>query len=291
MAAIDISLDDAIELQKQNTKNKQCKIIILSDCQEAIRAAQEPNRPTIYSDCKFNINESISELEDLGAEVIFDWVPGHSSTQGNDIADELAKNELRNMRGEDTENVYEVSRNAMKTTVDAVFNGVWQDWWNNWSDTRSYKIMGKVGTPSPLRHGGEMTRREQTVLTRLRVGNATHNGRLHITKRTDSPKCQCGIEDSAEHRIFECGEYSSEREELLNVLDKHGVQHNLVDMMKLDNGSKEATNEIITTLLKFLNSTNLISLFLWNPRDEEFGVEGYVLMKQPAKTWADPQDD
>jgi ribonuclease HI len=290
MAAIDIALDDALDTQKLNT-DRILKIVILSDCQEAIKVAIDRTRKTKYEDCGFNIRESISELSELGAEVIIDWVPGHSGTQGNEIADSIARMKLREIQLKDIENIYEVPRSATKQSVDAIMNTVWQQWWNDWEDTRSYTVMGKVGEISPLSHAGRISRREETVLTRLRVGNATHNGRLFELHRTESPNCQCGVIDSVHHRIFECTHYKKDRIALTETLDRHDITHNVYEMMGLKNKSKSAVKDIITEILKYLNETNLTALFLWNPRDEEFGVEGYVHMEPMAKNWTQPISD
>jgi hypothetical protein len=151
--------------------------------------------------------------------------------------------------------------------------------------------MKRVGTPSPLSLATKMTRREQTVLTRLRVGNATHNGGLFKTNRVETPNCQCGAEDSANHRIFECKQYNMHRTELLATLEKQRIEPNVYEMMKLSGRSETEVKEVIDMLLTYLNETNLISLFLWDPRDEEFGVEGYVHMNPMAKPWVKPQTD
>jgi ribonuclease HI len=290
MAAIDMALANGIENQKSNPRPSPL-IVILSDCQEAIKITKDKYRKTIFKHCQRNINSKIDEMEKMGIELFVDWVPGHSNTKGNDIADEIAKDCLRQARQKDIKNMYEVPKEATKGSVNATMNTVWQMWWNRWEDTRSYTVMKEVGKKSPIRHAGELSRRDETVLTRLRVGNATHNGKLFITKRVASPKCQCGKLDSAEHRIFECDQYDIEREILDETLRKHKIEHDIYKMMSLEGKTGDEAKEILTALLEFLRETGLTSLFLWDPKDEEHGVEGLVLMKPVDTQWAKPLDE
>jgi ribonuclease HI len=290
MAAIDMALDDAVREQRLKPRDNPM-VVILSDCQEAIHLTQDENRKTIYEHCKENINEKMGELELLGVKVAIDWVPGHSNTAGNEIADGIAKRSLRRARTDDIKNVYEVPKEATKQSVKAIMNTVWQRWWNRWDHTRSYAVMKEVGKASPLRHSGEVTRREMTVLTRLRVGNATNNASLHKTKRFATPECQCGTTDSTEHRMFECSQYKKQRRELYETMDEHNIEHNIYDLMKFENKTASEATEIITAILKYLNDTNLTTLFVWDPTDEEHGVEGLVLMRPADASWAKPVTD
>jgi hypothetical protein len=250
MAAIDMALADAITTIK-NVPRDNPTVVILSDCQEAINTAQIKNRKTIYAHCKESIDENMKTLKKLKTEVIIEWVPGHSGTEGNELADGIAKRCLQRIRQDDIKNIYEVPREATKSSVKAAMNTVWQMWWNRWDHTRSYTVMREVGRESPLRHAGKLTKREETVLTRLRVGNATHHGSLYKTKRYATPDCQCGAPDSAEHRIFDCSQYNQQRTALLATLAKHNVKPNIYAMMGFDGKSADETKDIIMALAIF----------------------------------------
>jgi hypothetical protein len=97
--------------------------------------------------------------------------------------------------------------------------------------------------------------------------------------------------DSASHRIFDCVQYKQQRIALLDTLEKHDVKPDIYAMMSFDGKSVAETKEIITALILFINETNLAKLFLWDPSDEEHGVEGIVLMKPVDTSWAEPQKD
>ncbi len=114
-----------------------------------------------------------------------------------------------------------------------------------------------------------LSRRQQVVLERLRIGNGTHNVYLHKFGLIDSQNCShCATLDSADHRIFECTHYDEERKLLTESLSdiQQDLAFSLNTLVNLKGvKSPEDRQRVVKAFAEFLRTTELDNLFLWNP--------------------------
>ena len=90
-----------------------------------------------------------------------------------------------------------------------------------------------------------LTRREQVVITRLRIGH-TRLTHVHLLKREPPPQCDmCQSDVTVAHVLLHCAKYNLERQDL-------DCTRGLKSVLRKDEGS-------IQNLVKYLHSTNLIA--------------------------------
>ena len=65
-------------------------------------------------------------------------------------------------------------------------------------------------------------RREETVLTRMRIGHTGLNKTLFLIGKSGTDGCECGKTESVEHVLMECERYTEERTRLADQLQRAG---------------------------------------------------------------------
>ena len=91
-----VSLDDQIQLRDR-------KIHFFTDCQPAIIEAFNSSIPSGKVDIILQIKECVTKLSDRGNILLVHWVPGHRDIEGNELADQQAKEAANEMVGADPE--------------------------------------------------------------------------------------------------------------------------------------------------------------------------------------------
>ena len=81
-----------IEHVIQNLASIPCTLLkIFSDSQSALGILSLNWKDTRHRDVTMRIRKGMSNLQSKGSCVHVDWIPGHSSIAGNEVADRLAK--------------------------------------------------------------------------------------------------------------------------------------------------------------------------------------------------------
>jgi hypothetical protein len=234
------------------------------------------------------IKRQLEALREDGVMVSVDWIPGHVGHYGNEMADMMAKKHLAQ---DGKTPMFKMSAKLLKPTTRVALREIWQRWWNLRSAKTAWKICPTVGQKSPVELMTTISRRAQTVLTRLRIGNTSDNYWLYKVGRVESELCECGTPDGATHRIFDCKLVKNRDDTLDNILKQHEIERNSISMMTMAGLSKKKKKELLTVLVEFLGKTTLDNLLLWNPRHEKHGVAETVVIKRKKRTWlprADP---
>ncbi len=124
------------------------------------------------------------------------WVPAHRGVKGNEIADSLAKEAIRQ------ENTMDIlfSKTEIKTIIKSKIKSKWQDKWNKGNTGRHlYTIQKEVGR---RRKTGRCTK-EENIISRLSLGHARLNKTLHLIGKHPSGLCEsCQEEESVEHVLY-----------------------------------------------------------------------------------------
>ena len=78
-----------------------------------------------------------------------------------------------------------------------------------------YKIMCVHGVK-------RKNRREETVITRMRIGHTGLNKTLFLIGKSGTDKCECGKTETVKHVLMECERYTEERMRLADKLQRLG---------------------------------------------------------------------
>ncbi|XP_025208144.1 uncharacterized protein LOC112603670 [Melanaphis sacchari] len=190
LKALEYSLD------KQNNN-----FVILSDSLSSIISIANTLKP---NDISKKIQLAISAHQAKGNVVKIMWIPGHSSIEGNEKADTLAKKTAVNTPNSIIANI---SAHDAIRTIKLISAKSWQ---NLWSTQRTKLNEIKRSTLHwPNNHSN---RKIETCINRLRIGHTklTHG---YLMSREEPPICpSCGVNLSIKHIMTECNIYRDARE-------------------------------------------------------------------------------
>lgn len=176
--------------------------IICSDSLSSLQALQN----------KFNqdpmikqINATLHYLESTGKSISFIWVPSHIGITGNESADKAAKEALNHL----PENI-PIRADDLKTYLKQKILTQWQEYWSqNQSKLNRVKNTTKPWTPPEY-----LQRREQAILSRLRIGHTRYTSSYMLCGE-NQPNCDmCRTTITVDHILIECPKYENKRREL-----------------------------------------------------------------------------
>jgi ribonuclease HI len=184
------------------------------------------------------IHSLLASLSTKGVRVVFCWVPGHVGIQGNELADEAAKESLVKVSLDDKRVAHYDLKILFKSIFKLQFQAIWDAQLNN-------KLKEIKNTIEPWESSIRSVRREEVVLTRLRIGHTilTHS---FLFANDPEPLCEtCLTPLTVKHILVECRKFIRERRQ---VAMKDKVELILGDDSKM-----------IDKLFKFLTITHLIN--------------------------------
>lgn len=139
-------------------------------------------------------------------EVTFFWVPSHIGIEGNEKADREAKLALEQR----IDTSIALDYKEMKKILN---NKIIIKWQYEWGKIRENKLREVKDSVIPYKTRGK-TRRENVVLTRIRIGHTvlTHK---HLFERMAAPMCQwCNELLTVKHLLVECISLDEERKKV-----------------------------------------------------------------------------
>jgi len=147
------------------------------------------------------------------------WVSAHIGVSGNERADKLVKRALK--KG-DTEMRISISKAEAKSINWENFNQMWQNRWDREKKGRHLYVVQRSVKATRV---GSWNRREETVLTRLRLGHTALNMTLKMKVKHQTGLCEgCGEEESVEHVVVNCKTHETHREVMRKKLGELGVR-------------------------------------------------------------------
>lgn len=185
-------------------------------------------------------NKMVQQIQDkLREENIYTtvmWIPSHVGIEGNEKADEEAKKATRQQFYPN----YEILTEDVTKHIKEHVRKKWQEEWE--LEIRSGNKLGNIKkTINKWNDINNYTRKDQTVLTRTRIGhtNMTH---IHLIEKNHPPKCSCDEPLTVKH-IFECTNNKI-------AIDKHKINYFTLALDKKDETDK---------ILEFLKEINIYS--------------------------------
>ncbi len=170
--------------------------------------------------------------------------PAHVGLEGNEDVDILAKQSLKSQT---IDREIPLSRAEGKALIKKHVGKVWQEYWDIQDTGRHlYNIQTQVGLGRRMGR----SRREEAIITRLRIGHTGLNDTLHRIGRHTDGKCgHCGEKESVRHVLLECGAYEEERRALAAAGKRVKMVINIKNLLG---------RELISHVIKYLKSTRLI---------------------------------
>ena len=157
------------------------------------------------------LSEKIHSLHSENKEIAFLWIPSHVGIQGNEKVDRLAKNALR-LTLPETQAIFQPD---VKPLIKSYVRILQKDDWTQ--DPKGRKLYEIKTAPEP-RNPPKFCRREEVILTRLRISHTrlTH-GHL-LSKTLVAPLCEeCDTELTVEHFLVECQALREKREKYYKI--------------------------------------------------------------------------
>ena len=148
-------------------------VVVYSDSMSCLQAieGEDTENPFIC-----HIKNLLWSLSDKGTRVRCCWVPSHCGIDGNERVDQLAKETL----DQDLDPLASVHYTDMKPLVNSYIQKLVQTKWDVSVHGRDlYLLKPTLGPPKKFQH---LTRAEEVVITRLRIGH-TKATKSHILSR------------------------------------------------------------------------------------------------------------
>jgi len=169
------------------------KFLICSDSLSCLQALQGFNlRNPLLQEVIHAYRESTSTDKDI----VFCWVPSHVGISGNEVADFAAKAAL-SLEVSDMQVPY----TDFKAYVKPYVYEDWQSFWNLCFTNKLHEVQPTLGE---WVHACRQSRREEVVLTRIRIGHTrlTHS---YLLKGEPQPRCDLCTEPlTIKHILMEC---------------------------------------------------------------------------------------
>ena len=183
-------------------------VVVYSDSMSCLQAieGEDTENPFIC-----HIMNLLWSLSNKGTHVRFCWIPSHCGIEGNEKVDQLAKETL----DQDIDPLAGVHYTDLKPLVNSYIQKLVQTKWDVAVHGRDlYLVKPTLGPPKKFQH---LTRAEEVVITRLRIGN-TKATKSHILSRGPPTACHhCGQTLTIEHMLLECAVLQECRDEYYTV--------------------------------------------------------------------------
>ena len=179
-------------------------VVIFSDSMSCLQAidGEDTEHPLIC-----HVMNLLWRLHDKGTHVRFCWVPSHRGIDGNETADRLAKEALE----QEVDPRLKIHYADLKPLVNTYIQSLAQTRWDVSVHGRDlYLLKPNLGPPKKC---GYLTRGEEVVITRIRIGH-TRATKSHIISRGPMATCHhCNQTLTVDHMLVECTALQELRDE------------------------------------------------------------------------------
>ena len=248
------AIDKALSyiLQNMATTNT----IIFTDSKTSIHLIQN-HHPKTYKSIVFTIQDKLLKLNQ-SSNVHLHWVKGHSGIAGNEMADKAANYGHNNKRSE----LFPLTHSENISTIKEKYMSYWSDYWEfNSSASDKGKFLYTLRSGNLKKSSiifDALSRREQVLLQRLRIGHAgvpAYLKRFNII--SDEICINCGREPGTlKHYFLDCATFDDERYVLQQGILQLGINTFNLDTLFIGN-DKPQNLSIVKLLIQYIRQTNM----------------------------------
>ena len=201
-------------LDSKCTNNQAEQLAILRSLEHVEKLQTAEKEATVYTDSQTTldslknnkihtsliekITQKTIQLEQAAWKIKFGWVKAHAGTQGNEMADTLAKETAADMDITVSYNL--IAKSVVKRELERNSVDKWQRDWN-------HTTKGSI-TEAYLPNVTERLNMKLSInrsLTTMMTGYGNIKAYLHRFKLIDSATCTCGDNDqTTDHLLYEC---------------------------------------------------------------------------------------
>ena len=192
------AIRQALDIIRRSNKSS---FVVYSDSLSSLQAIQHFQ---IDNEIILDILKVYTQLVHSCKRIVLCWVPSHVGITGNEKADTAAKASLTLSAPTD----FKIPGKNFYSYANSLYIKEWQQSWDNELNNKLHSINPTVGKFHKLRH---LSRREQTVITRLRIGHTrlTHSYLMSRDSRPECAACKCPL--TVKHLLLECPYFSNIR--------------------------------------------------------------------------------
>ena len=210
------------------SKSKHMRFIIFSDSLSVLLSLRNKK---IQNPLIIKLLSTLDSWSDR-KEIIICWTPSHIGVKRNERADSATKSVL-----DLSPDKFRIPYTNLKPTINKSLHTKWQQQWSN-IHNKLFQIQPTLGEWRPA---SRKSRREQVVISRLRIGH-TRLTYSFVLKQEPQPQClTCQTTCTVKHILIECRTFA--------VIWKR--------FFKVDNLTDLFENVKINDILSFLRETEL----------------------------------
>lgn len=152
-----------------------------------------------------NILTLLTNITSKNVKLEICWIPGHVGIKGNELADEAAKLAVTKATVDDKRMTHSDLKLHFKSTLARGFQKLWDNETNN-------KLKTIKPTVEPWDSSRRNNRREEVILTRLRIGHTLITHSFLFSLEQTPPRCAtCNETLTVRHILLDCSKYQVAR--------------------------------------------------------------------------------
>jgi len=217
LQAIELAIDFLCNCTKRYTG-----LCILTDCQSALTTVTGMNQYNEHTSLVQEIARKSKILDDRGTPCAITWIAGHAGLNGNELADDCAKEAALETRDwTDVQLSAPLTFREVKQEIHSDIEARWQQQWNIESKGRSlHEIQPAVTTKNYVSTTDFPI---EKTLNRLKTGHSllrNHTWKMKIPG-VDGPECRCGQNaETRSHIMLDCPLLSIQWDNLLDKIEQ-----------------------------------------------------------------------
>jgi len=199
LTAIKISLEWIIKNKTAECLQGNRNITIFTDSLSSVQsleAKSSKSRPDL-------INEIFLLKQRIQNSITVVWIPSHVDIQGNEAADRLAKDALKN---ESIDLNVNLGFNEVYEDINQHVLQVWQDKWSKAQKGAHYRSIEPL-VSNKSKYADRTNRAKEVLISRLRLGKCRLHSYLQEIKKHSTGCCDtCKVPETIDHYILHCSE-------------------------------------------------------------------------------------